>query len=106
MLRFCARAAIPIKFTSLMKVLKEVNASKLNVQLGIAAPQLRELFDALFRYILAIGAACKFNIALPYKLLTAISSRDAPATEAYLAKYNAGYPNEFLQSYLVSFALL
>lgn len=105
-LHFCASSAIPIKFTSFMKVLKEVNASKLNVQLGIAAPQRQQLYDALFRYIQAIGERCKFNIALPYKLLTAIASHDEPATAAYLAKYNASYTNEFLQSYLVSFALL
>lgn len=105
-LQFCAASAIPIKFTSFLKVLKEVAASKLNVQLGIDAAQRQQLFDAMYRYVQAIGGVCKFNIALPYKLLTAIAGKDEPAMAAYLEKYNAGYPNEFLQNYLVSFALL
>ena len=78
----------------------------MNVQLGISPPQRQQLYDALFRYIQAIGDRCKFNIALPYKLLTAIAKHDEPATAAYLEKYMASYTNEFLQSYLVSFALL
>ena len=89
-----------------MKVLKEVNSSKINIQLGISEAQRQAIYEALYPYIQSIGSSCQYNIALPYKLLTAIARNDEEATSAYLAMYKEIYTKEFLQLYLVSFVLL
>mgnify|MGYP003262810961 CR=1 FL=1 len=105
-LTFCGKNGVPMKFTTVMKILKEVNSSRINIQLGISEAQRKAIYKALYLYIQSIGTSCQFNIALPYKLLTSIARNDKKATSAYLGMYKEIYTKEFLQLYLVSFVLL
>lgn len=106
MMQFCTNTLIPVKASSLMRILKDINRTRLNPQMNIDATQRAHFYQAIFVYIQTIGIACPFNIALPYKLLYSLTRNDKEAMRAYCDKFMGTYSKQFLEYYLLMYMLL
>lgn len=105
-LQFGIENHVAVKATVLLRVVKEMTKTELNPQIQITPEKRSSCFSTLYDYIQDIATHCPYNIALPYKLWHALSAKDDQAIAAYLVKYKAGYPLEFLQSYLIDYLIL
>ena len=106
MMQFCTNTLIPVKASSLMRILKDINRTRLNPQMNIDATQRAHFYQSIFVYIQTIGISCPFNIALPYKLLYALTCNDKEAMRAYCDKFMGTYSKQFLEYYLLMYMLL
>ena len=105
-LQFGIEHHVAVKATILLRVLKEMLKTELNPQIQITPEKRSDCFSNLYDYIQSIATHCSYNISLPYKLWHALTVKDDQAITAYLEKYKASYPLEFLQSYLIDYLIL
>lgn len=103
MMQFCTNSLIPVKASSIMRILKDINKTKLNPQINITATERAGFYQAIYVYIQTIGVSCPYNISLPYKLFYALSRNDAEAIRAYCDKFMGSYSKQFLEYYLLMY---
>lgn len=105
-IQFATKGLVPIKTTSLIKVINELNKSSLNPQLGLSSEQRQSLYHAFYTYIHTIGISSPFNMALPYKLFYAVGSGNTQSIQQYSKLFLETYSREFYEEYLYIYAIL
>lgn len=106
LLQFATTGLIPIKATSLMKTIGEINKSLVNPQLPISPAERQTLYHSLYTYIHTIGISSPYNMALPYKLFYSIGSNDTKAIQEYADLFLTTYSKEFFEYYLYTYVVL
>ena len=104
--QFATTSLIPIKATSLMKTISEINKSLLNPQISISPENRQMLYHSLYTYMHTIGISSPFNVALPYKLFYAVGSNNKQAIQQYAEQFLQTYSKEFFEYYLYTYLLL
>lgn len=95
-----------MKASSLCRVVRALEEAPLTPQLALEEAPRRALAAQLVAYVRDVGKTSMFNVALPFKLLTALAEKEDAALAAYEAMFMESYSREFLSYYVLSFLSL